>query len=329
MNVTSGLERFTPPRSGVVLTIGNFDGLHRGHARIIAAAHDLAARLDAPVVAMTFHPHPLAILAPERAPALLTTLVERLALLEALGVGHTIVLRSHDGLLSQHAHDFLARLVAHCRPRAIVEGPDFRFGRGRSGDLNTLREHAAEWGYEVHVVPAAHCPELPTNPVISSSSIRQAIRDGRIEEANLMLGRPYRIAGITGRGAGRGAGLGIPTANLERVVHLLPQEAVYAGVAQVRAPGPMQAPRKEILHLAAVNVGPQPTFGSNVERVEAHLLDYSGDLRGRRIALYFVARLREQQTYAGPAELVAQVQRDITVVRGMADRLRAVEPQPL
>jgi riboflavin kinase/FMN adenylyltransferase len=329
MDVTSGLERFSPPRAGVVLTLGNFDGLHCGHARILAAACDVAARLGAPVAALTFHPHPLAILAPERAPALLTTLVERLALLESLGVRHTIVLRSDRELLSQHAHDFLARLVAHCRPRAIVEGPDFNFGRGRSGNLATLREHAAEWGYEVHAVPAAHCPELPTNPIISSSSIRQAIRDGRIEEANLMLGRPYRIAGTTVRGAGRGAGLGIPTANLDRVVHLLPQEAVYAAVAQVRAPGPVRPPRREDLHLAAVNVGPQPTFGSDVERIEAHLLDYAGDLRGRRIALYLVSRLREQQKFARPAELVAQVQQDIAAVRGMADRLRALVPQPL
>jgi riboflavin kinase/FMN adenylyltransferase len=339
MEITYGLERFVAPPEGVVLTIGNFDGVHRGHAQLVSACKGVAARLHARVTVMTFHPHPLAVLAPERAPARLTTLAEKLVLLERLRVAHTIVLHSGPALLGQQAVDFLAALVTHCRPRAFVEGPDFNFGKGRTGSVATLQEHAAEWGYEVHLVGAVHCAELPTQPTISSSSIRQALRDGRIDEANLMLGRPHRIVGVTGSGAGRGRGLGFPTANLERIPQLLPQQAVYAALAQVApaadsaAPGdpasglressaeplsPMSEPRdpaSEPLYPAAVNIGPQPTFAGQVSRVEAHLLDFAGELRGRRVALYLLTRLREQRKFENANELARQIEKDIGATR--------------
>ena len=312
MDVCHGLDTFVAPSGGIVLSIGNFDGVHRGHARLIEIVRGVAKRSGAAPTTMTFHPHPLAVLAPERAPAELTTLAERLALLERLGVQCCIVLRSELALLSLSALDFLAHLVAHCHPRALVEGPDFNFGRGRGGSIATLQEHAGRWGYEVHVVPAVHCAELPTNPIISSSSIRQALRDGRIAEANLMLGRSYRIVGTAGHGAGRGAGLGFPTANLEGIVHPLPQEAVYAAVAQLDDGG---------LHLAAVNIGPQPTFADAHTRVEAHLLDFEGDLRGRRIGLHLLARLREQQKFSGVEALIRQIHADVAEARALAPRL--------
>ncbi len=316
MQLYHGLREFVPPAGGTILTIGNFDGVHRGHARLVETAHALAQRYNASVTALTLHPHPLAILAPERAPTPLTTLAEKLGLLERLGVAGCIVLRTDRALLAQEASDFLASLVAHCRPRALVEGDDFHFGHARSGSIATLHEHAAHWGYEVHVVGTVRCPDLPTNPTINSSSIRQALRDGRIAEANAMLGRPYRITGRVGEGAQRGAGLGFPTANLERSPHLLPQEAVYAAIAQLAGGA---------LHLAAVNIGPQPTFESAQSRVEAHLLDYQGDLRGQRMGLYFLARLREQQKFPGPNALREQLQRDVAATRALApavDKLR-------
>jgi riboflavin kinase/FMN adenylyltransferase len=172
-------------------------------------------------------------------------------------------------------------------------------------------------------VPTVRCPDLPTHPTISSSSIRQAVRDGRIAEANAMLGRPYRITGWVGSGAHRGAGLGFPTANLDRIVHLLPQEAVYAAIAQFPTDG---------LHLAAVNIGPQPTFDSARSRVEAHVLDFAGDMHGRRLGLYFLVRLREQQKFPGPDALRAQLQRDVAATRALApelEKLRAGGLLPL
>lgn len=312
MEVYHGLTSLPAPAAGAVLTIGNFDGVHRGHAALVATAQRVAARWSALVLAVTFDPHPLAVLAPERAPAPLTTLAEKLALLERLGVGHALVLRSEPALLTQQAGDFLASLVAHCRPRALVEGPDFSFGRGRGGNVDTLRAHAERWGYEVHEVPAVRCADLPTHPTISSSSIRQALVDGRVDEAGAMLGRPYRVVGTTGHGAGRGATLGFPTANVDGIVHLLPQQAVYAAVAQLD---------DGTLHLAAVNVGPQPTFDQARCRVEAHLLDFHDDVRGRTIGVHFLARLREQRRFAGPEELIRQIRRDVEATRGLADRI--------
>lgn len=315
MQLAYGLEQFVPPPTGIVLTIGNFDGVHRGHAALLDVARETAARLGARVTVMTFHGHPLTVLAPERAPAQLTTLPEKLALLEKLGATHCIVLRADPALFARQADDFLASLVAHCRPRALVEGPDFKFGRGRTGTIATLTAHAAEWGYEVHVVPTVHCPELPTHPIINSTSIRQALRDGRVEQANTMLGRPYRVVGTAGHGHGRGHALGFPTANLAGIAHLLPQEAVYGAVAQLE---------DGALYLAAVNVGPQPTFAQDELCVEAHVLDFDGDVRGRRVGLHFLARLREQTKFASAAELTAQIRRDVAATRALAPGLTEV-----
>jgi riboflavin kinase/FMN adenylyltransferase len=323
MVVAHGLDEFSAAAGGVVLSIGNFDGVHAGHREIVRRAQEVAGRLGVPVVAMTFDPHPLEVLAPERAPEPLTTAVEKLGLLERLGVATTIVLRSDRDLLAQEAADFLARVVTHCRPRAFVEGHDFNFGRGRVGSVDTLRQYAERWQYEVHVVEPVRCAALDTHPRVSSSSIRQALRDGRVGDANLMLGRLYRLAGRVGEGVGRGAGLGIPTANLDAVAQMIPQEAVYAAVAQL-ADGS--------LHLAAVNIGPQPTFDSDYSRIEAFVLDYGGNLRGQPLGLHFIERIREQQKFASADELVAQVHRDVARTRehvGLVEQLRADGPLPL
>jgi len=320
MDACQGLAAFAPPPQGVVLTIGNFDGVHVGHTQLIATARQAAARFSAPVVVITLEPHPLVVLAPERAPARLTTLAEKHALLERCGVDFCIVLRSEPALLATEAEDFLASLVAHCRPRAMVEGPDFNFGRGRRGSLETLERHAAHWGYELHKVTAMHCESLPTRPTVGSSSIRQALRDGRIAEANAMLGRPYRIVGPTGHGAGRGRTRGFPTANLEAIVHLLPQEAVYAASAQFEDGS---------LWLAAVNIGPQPTFTEERLCVEVHVLDCAGDLHGRRVGVHFLARLRTQMKFAGPDELARQIRQDVAATRAFqpqVDELRSTAP---
>jgi riboflavin kinase/FMN adenylyltransferase len=323
MNVCYGLDEYQPPARPAVFSIGNFDGVHLGHAQIIATARGVARRLDAAVVAMTFDPHPLAVLAPDRAPPTLTTTPEKLALLQRCGVDQCIVLRCEPSLLAQDAEDFLARLVAHCRPCAFVEGPDFNFGRGRAGSIETLQQHAARWGYEVHVVPAVRSEMLVTHPTISSSSIRQALRDGRVDEANLMLGRAYRMTGTTGSGAGRGANLGFPTANLDDIPHMLPQHAVYAAIAQLCTGE---------FHMAAVNIGPQPTFNQQQTCVEAFVLDFAGDLRGRRIGLHFISRLREQVKFSGPDELVQQIERDVAATHALSFRIRqlfADKPLPL
>jgi riboflavin kinase/FMN adenylyltransferase len=323
MRVYEGIECFQPAPTGVVLTIGNFDGVHLGHRRLVEAARGAARSLDVPVVVVTFEPHPLAIVAPQATPGRLTTLPERLALLDTMGVDATIVLRSSRELLSRTAEQFLIELTECCRPRAIVEGPTFNFGRGRAGSVRTLREYSGRLGFDLIVVDELHCDELPDHPEINSSAIRGALGQGRLRDANAMLGRSYRIAGTVGSGQHRGVDLGFPTANLDDVPHLLPEQAVYVAVAQLD---------DESLHLSAVNIGPQPTFAQARGRVEAHLLDYSGELGGRRLGLHLVERIREQVCFSGPDALVEQLRRDVELARGYAaelERVRAGSIMPL
>jgi riboflavin kinase/FMN adenylyltransferase len=311
-----GLESFPTPPGGVALTIGNFDGVHLGHRRLIETARSEASDLGIPVAAITFEPHPLAILSPDRAPPRLTTLDERLALLGAAGVDAAIVVRTNRDLLAIAADEFLELVVSRCRPRVIVEGPTFNFGRGRAGSVVTLQEHAPRLGYRAVVVEELYGRELGGNPPINSSNIREALREGRVEDAAAMLGRPYRIVGVVGAGAGRGGPMGFPTANLDRIPHMLPRHAVYAAVAQLASGA---------FHVAAANIGPQPTFDQMTARVEAHLLGFSGDLRNQPLGLHLLAHVRDQQKFLGVAELLTQIRADCDTVQRYAvavDRLR-------
>ena len=310
MEVCHGIDAFIAPPAGTTLTIGNFDGVHRGHRHILNTARQVAGELNTPLVAMTFEPHPMSVVAPSRAPARLVTAEEKTQLLASCGVDVCIVARSEPALLEQSAEEFLDNLVRRCRPRAFVEGLDFNFGRGRTGSVQTLRDAAKRLGFAVHAVDTLRCEELPGSPAVRSAAVRAALRGGRVEVARAMLGRPYRIVGTVGTGAGRGAGLGFPTANLDDIPHAIPGEAVYAAVAELT---------DGALHLAAVNVGPQPTFDQGMPTVEAYLLDWEGSLVGQRLGLHFIARLRPQQRFAGGDELAAQVQRDVAATRAHSE----------
>lgn len=315
-----GLRSFSPPAAGVVLTIGNFDGVHRGHRKLIDAAHNAARESGGAVVAMTFEPHPLAILAPHRAPPRLTTLHERLELLAEAGVDAAIVLHTDRDLLAIPADEFLRLVSQQCRPRVIVEGPTFNFGRGRAGSIETLREHAGKLGYQTIIVDELYGRELGGNPPINSSAIREAIGEGRIDDAAAMLGRPHRLVGRVGSGDGRGAALGFPTANCEEIPHLLPAHGVYAAAAQLP---------KGQMRLAAVNIGPQPTFDQMSSRVEAFVLDFDGSVRGETIGLQLLSRLRRQEKFASIDALVQQIRIDVERVRGYAPELAQLASRPL
>jgi riboflavin kinase/FMN adenylyltransferase len=319
MEVYEGIEHFRPPPGGVVLTIGNFDGVHLGHRRLIEAARARGRTLDAPVVAVTFEPHPLAIVAPHRAPARLITLQEKVALLRMMGVDATIVLRSSRELLTSTAEQFLVDIAEACQPRAIVEGPTFHFGRGREGSIQTLREYSTRLGFALTVVDELHSNGLSDHPAINSSAIREALQQGRLADANAMLGRPYRITGVVDGGQHRGTTLGFPTANLYEIPHLLPAQAVYVAIAQLV---------DGTLYLSAANIGPQPTFAQAEARVEAHLLDYSGELSGQHLGLHLLAKIREQIRFRGAEELVAQLRRDVEHTRTFAAQLTRLRAEP-
>ena len=306
MDVYSELDAFPTPSHGTVLAIGNFDGVHRGHHRIVTHARAVAEADHVPVCVVTFEPHPLAVVAPSRAPERLVTLPEKLNLLRQLNVDACIALRSEPKLLSMTADEFVRVIVERCRPVAIVEGPDFHFGRGRTGSVETLQHLAPQFGYSLHVIDTERCEEWPDAPDVRSSAIRAALRQGRVNVAETMLGRPYRIVGTVEPGDGRGASLGFPTANLGDIPHLLPANAVYATVAQLE---------NDTLLPAAVNVGPQPTFNQDVARVEAHVIGYNDSLVGQAVGLHFVACLRTQQRFEAIDELVHQLTRDVTETR--------------
>ncbi len=319
MQTIRGLQRFTPPASGSVLTIGNFDGVHRGHQALLRRAREVAEPLGTPVVVLTFEPHPLAVLAPHRAPARLTTLDERLALLEHAGADAVIVEPATPELLAIEPRAFVERLLERCAPRAIVEGPTFRFGRARTGDVTLLRTLGVQLGFEVHVLEQVRCDSIDHDPPIHSSTIRSLLAAGRVEHAASMLGRPHRVVGVVGTGESRGRTLGFPTANLEQIDQMLPAHGVYAAVAQLD---------DQRLRPAAVNVGPQPTFHQAAARVEAHLLDFSGNLHGRRLGLWWLRRLREQRPFESPAALRQQLEQDVAQVRRLGNARQALGEVP-
>jgi riboflavin kinase / FMN adenylyltransferase len=298
--------REIPPAGlrGGVVAVGNFDGVHRGHAALVTAARHEAERLAGPVVATTFDPHPLVLLAPEQYQPPLTTVAERARLLHAIGADHVAVLRTTAQLLSLTPPSFFESIVRDAlAARGMVEGFNFRFGKDRAGSNETLRTLCATSGIEFREV---HAYELGGRPV-SSSRVRDALLAGDVAAATELLNRPYRITGVVGTGAKRGRTIGFPTANLERVETLLPAEGVYA-VSAVTPSG---------VYAGAANVGPNPTFGEHVRKVEVHLLNFAGDLYGQPLSVDFVARLRDTKKFAGVEALVEQLRKDADEVRLM------------
>lgn len=292
-----------PGFTGGAVTVGNFDGVHLGHRALVAAAARWASRLGGPVVAVTFDPPPYSVLVPD-APARppLTTVADRAELLRAAGADRVIVYRPDRELLALPPAAFVRDvLLGQLGATAVVEGYDFRFGRGRAGDTALLRELCAAAGVGFEEVP----PLTDDGGPVSSSRVRAALLGGNVEAAAALLGRPYRIAGTVVGGARRGRTIGFPTANLGDVPTVLPGTGVYAVRAVV---GAASLP-------AAANVGPNPTFGEDARKVEVHLIDFTGDLYGEVLAVEFVAKLRDTRPFSGAAELAAQLGRDVIEAR--------------
>jgi riboflavin kinase/FMN adenylyltransferase len=291
-----------PGFTGGAATVGNFDGVHRGHLALVAAVRAWAGRVGGPAVVVTFDPPPHEVLFPGSARPPLTTLPDRAELLRAAGADHVVILRTVPALLALSPEAFFEDvLLRQLGARAVVEGYNFRFGRGRAGDTKTLRELCAAAGVGFEEV----APLVVVGEPVSSSRVRSALLAGDVALAAELLSRPYRIAGTVVTGARRGRTIGFPTANLGDVPTVLPGNGVYAVRAVV----------DERSYPAAANVGPNPTFGEDARKVEAHLLGFSGDVYGRPMAVEFVAKLRDTRPFGGPAELVEQLQRDIAAAK--------------
>jgi riboflavin kinase/FMN adenylyltransferase len=328
-----------PPRC--VITLGNFDGVHVGHRRILATARELAHRRGVPLKVFTFDPHPRALLGRGDTPPRLMSLQRRIDTLKQLGADEVRVLATTKELLNQSAQDFLLDLVQREHPIAFIEGENFRFGHDRRGDVDLMRRIGAERGQiqgedagfdalaVSRVAVALH--DLWQAPV-SSSLIRWLLEQGRVADAARCLGECFSVTGTVIHGQQRGRTLGVPTANLD-VAALnglaLPADGVYAGVAKLGNASNSQNPggTAGVEIPAAVSIGVKPTFGPHQKLVEAHLVHWEGDLYGRTITLCLARFLRDQQPFPSAADLQRQLQRDIARTQTWHD-LGLLQPRP-
>ena len=292
-----------------IITIGNFDGVHRGHRAILAKARVLAKPQGLPVIALTFDPFPIHILRPGQAPARLSDRDERASLLRQAGADQVLVIEPTAEFLAQEAEDFLRHLAQEFRPLAMVEGANFRFGKGRGGDVRMLAQLGPELGFEMVVVDPVEVPlgSLASVPV-SSSLVRWLILEGRVLEAAGCLGRAYSLTGHVIHGEQRGRTLGFPTANLNPgpwVDRVLPADGVYAGL--VRLPDGLERP-------GAISIGHKPTLGCLQRVIEVHVLNHQGDLYDKKITVSWHRWIREQVHFPSISALIQQIGHDVTTV---------------
>ncbi len=291
-------------RCGAV-AIGNFDGVHRGHARIVKRVIEQARELGGPALIFTFDPHPVRLLRPTEAPPPLTWTDRKAELLAELGINAMIVYPTDEALLQLTPREFFQRIVREqLDARAMVEGPNFFFGHGRAGTIDVLRQLTTESGIRLDVVD----PLVVDGEFVSSSRVRRLLGEDRVLEAGQLLTQPYRVRGMVVHGAGRGVQLGFGTANLDAIDTLLPGTGVYAGrgfVNNTRWP-------------AAINIGPNPTFGEQALKVEVHLVGWNaGPLYGQALEVDFLAHLRNIQRFTGIEALKEQLQKDVEAARTM------------
>jgi len=313
---------------GHALTIGVFDGIHVGHRQVIEQVKRLAAKLSARSALVTFDPHPAMVLRPDLAPPLLTGLDHKLELLEETGLDTVVVVPFDKARASESAEDFVTSILVGCLgAKAVVVGEDFHFGKGRLGNVQLLAEMGEYCGFEVHGQPLISRPAesmtlsghgsisfADLGDSVSSTAIRRALSVGEVSLAARLLGRPHEVRGRVASGDRRGRTIGFPTANVVlEPGFAMPGDGVYAG--WYLAPHGRRWP-------SAINVGRRPTFYEAAQRslVEAHLIDFEGDLYGQPARVQFVERLRGEQRFDGLDELKAQLQRDVaTAARRLVD----------
>jgi len=284
------------------ISVGNFDGVHRGHAAIFHRLLSHADRVGGPAVVFTFHPHPLTVLRPEDAPPCLMSLDRKLALIERMGIEAIVVNPTDRLFLDLSPEAFLDQvLVRHLQAKAVVEGPNFCFGSGRRGNIDVLTRFCRKNGITVEIVQ----PEDDHTEIISSSRIRNCLHGGHVDAAARMLGRPHRVRGRIIHGHGRGMSLHFPTANLADVDCMVPADGIYAGKAFLG----------DETHSAAIHVGPNVTFGESDRGFEVHLLDFAGRIYGEWLEVDFIARIRDSVRFETAERLQAAIADDCRKVR--------------
>ena len=303
MRIIVGLENIQHPLKNPALTIGNFDGVHLGHQALYRRVTDWARKLDGESVVMTFHPHPMQVLMPENNLAFITSHERKMELIAACGIDATIVIPFQKEFARISAKDFVEKiLVDQVGLKAIVVGYDYRFGRRREGDIDYLKTLGREFDFAVDILPGIEIDGM----LVSSTKIRQLVEDGRLIDANKLLGRCFEITGTVVRGRDRGGRLlGFPTANLKVSAKACPKNGVYVVEAEVNGR----------IYGGAANLGYNPTFADADFSVEVHLFDFNEDIYDKEITVRFVDRLRDEKRFSGPDELRRQIERDTQKAR--------------
>lgn len=303
---TRGIKEIRNP----VLTLGNFDGLHLGHQRILRKVSERARKLGCPSVVYTFEPHPLKVVSPARSPQLIIGLEDKLELIGSFGIDYVVLARFTKGFASKRPREFVEEvLVKGLGVREVWVGHDYSFGRGKRGTVEYLSRLGEDYGFAVHVIPAYR----KGGEIVSSSRVRELIKAGRVREAGTLLGRDFTLRGRVVKGRNIGRTLGFPTANLRTRNELIPGSGVYA--AYILLDGER--------YPAVVNIGTAPTFKRRATAVEVHILDFKGSIYGKDIRVAFVRRIRGERCFKDPVELARRIERDVERARTIFARITA------
>lgn len=299
------LDDLDRPLQNPILTIGNFDGVHKGHLALFDKVKERAKAINGRSAVMTFEPHPIKVVKPGNGPLLITPTEQKLKLISNAGIDIIFCIPFTHQFASISATDFVSNILAKkVGVKEIVVGYDYTFGNNRQGDLTLLNDMGKELGFKVHIVQ----PIYINQTLVSSTSIRKLVQEGDLLEAKRLLGRDYQITGTVVKGKDRGGKiLGIPTANLIPFDELIPQRGTY--VVTINVDGQT--------HIGVCNIGYNPTFGGNKLSVETHLLDFSKDILGKTITVNFIQRLRDEKRFESIEELSAQIAQDIKQARDL------------
>jgi len=308
--------RYGSSGRGAVLSVGNFDGLHLGHQKILRQIIEFARPEQGIAGVITFDPHPLKVLRPEQAPPMVETLSQRLERFSVLCLEAVLVLRFDRALAALSPEEFVRGvLVQELKTRAVLVGQNFRFGHRQEGNVDTLTELGRGLGFSVHIVE----PVAIDGEYVSSTGVRNAVAEGRVAHTTRLLGRPFALTGEIVTGAGRGSTVLFPTLNLAPEQELLPKVGVYATETRVEGR----------LYHSATNVGFRPTFDGTLLGVESHLFDFSREMTKGRLEVRFWERLRDEKKFNGPAELRAQIAADLRETRDYFRRRELAGAQPV
>lgn len=301
MRIITDIRKFKNIKPPIV-TLGNFDGVHKGHQKVLKTVKDRAKRLRLPSAVYTFEPHPLKIVAPHKSPPLLTALKEKMELIKASGIDYLILARFTKEFASRHPGEFVEDvLLKQLKAKEVWVGHDYAFGKGRTGTIEYLKELGKKFGFKVSVIPACKKGGV----IISSSKIREYIRHGKVKEAAVFLGRSYAVSGKVVKGRNIGKHLGFPTANIEIHNELIPKDGIYA----------VRVLLGNQIYKGAANIGFAPTFHIKKRAVEAHIINFKQNIYGKKLKIEFIQRLRGEKIFKSADGLAIQIKRDVDKVK--------------